>query len=686
MFTIPGIRPGEILNIYNIDDYPYDEVARKLKKYKKRYKAHYISECAAFDIETTSIKEPDDTYSGFMYNWQWCFRGYVVMGKRWEEFQEFINRIREAMKLDDDNILVCFVHNLAFEFQFFRLYFDIERVFARDKRDVVSCNIKGIEFRCSYVLSNMSFKKLCENSKGVTFYKQGEYDYKKMRTPDTPMSDSEYLYCYCDVAGLCQCIDFYLKSDRITTLPLTSTGFVRREFRDAVQANKKNWYRMRYARLTPKLYAMCNRAFRGGNTHANPRYSGILMHNGGSYDIKSSYPHQMMKPWFPTTKFLPRSVSKFEELLEGKKQALLFEITFYGLRMRHIGRVPYIARNKCSWYHDCDFDNGRIYRGDARMTITDIDFRCIDMCYTFDSYTVHELYSSKYGYLPKEFREKLMDYFRKKEQIKATPGYDEYIYSKTKNRINSSYGMMVSSMLRDSIRYTPDEEEPFSVEISDIQESLDAYYNNRKSFLQWQQGVWVTCLARYQLEEMLQIIGDDILYCDTDSAKFVGNYDDEVEEYNKKIREADENYEVPAFVEVNGKKVYLGEFEKEDPFDSFITQGAKKYAYVTSKDKKLHITVAGLNKHKGAEYFESIGGIEKFQVGTHIPEEYSGRTISYYCDRTDIETLTIDGCTFTRGASIGITETTYTLGVTDEYEKFRTSIQEDSEVWLTDFF
>ena len=40
----------------------------------------------------------------------------------------------------------------------------------------------GIEFRCSYALSNMSLQKFCENEVGVIHYKLDgdKYDYEKI--------------------------------------------------------------------------------------------------------------------------------------------------------------------------------------------------------------------------------------------------------------------------------------------------------------------------------------------------------------------------------------------------------------------------------------------------------------------------------------------------------------------------
>ena len=142
------------------------------------------------------------------------------------------------LKTSDSKRAVVYVHNLSYEFQFMKDFIEFDEIFARDAHKVMKCYAYkyGIEFRCSYFLSNMSLAKFCENSEGVIHYKLVDtYDYKKMRTPSTPMSITEKGYCYNDVRGLCECIRSLRKEDNLAEIPLTSTGYVRREFRRAMQ-------------------------------------------------------------------------------------------------------------------------------------------------------------------------------------------------------------------------------------------------------------------------------------------------------------------------------------------------------------------------------------------------------------------------------------------------------------------
>ena len=57
-------------------------------------------------------------------------------------------------------------------------------------------------------------------------------------------------------------------------------------------------------------------------------------------------------------------------------------------------------------------------------------------------------------------------------------------------------------------------------------------------------------------------------------------------------------------------------------------------------------------------------GFIAFSIGNEFHDV--GRTISWFNDEKPHE-ITVNGCTFTTASNIGITDTTYTLGVTREY-------------------
>ena len=68
-----------------------------------------------------------------------------------------------------------------------------------------------------------------------------------------------------------------------------------------------------------------------------------------------------------------------------------------------------------------------------------------------------------------------------------------------------------------------------------------------------------------------------------------------------------------------------------------------------------------MSKKKGAQ---AVATIDNFAIGRTYHD--IGRTTSWYNDEA-IKEITINGDTFTTASNIGILETTYTLGVTNEY-------------------
>ena len=96
-----------------------------------------------------------------------------------------------------------------------------------------------------------------------------------------------------------------LYDDTITSIPLTSTGYVRRECRNACKRDKgyRKWFNS--MRLTYNQYQICHSAFAGGITHANRFIVGTTVKgNIRHFDKKSFYPSTQMLEYFPVTKFV----------------------------------------------------------------------------------------------------------------------------------------------------------------------------------------------------------------------------------------------------------------------------------------------------------------------------------------------------------------------------------------------
>ena len=88
-------------------------------------KITYLNIESGFDIETTSTTVNGEKVA-FMYVWQIGI-GYgndVFYGRTWAELVELLHDLSLSLELDESKRLVIYVHNLAYEFQFMRKFFD----------------------------------------------------------------------------------------------------------------------------------------------------------------------------------------------------------------------------------------------------------------------------------------------------------------------------------------------------------------------------------------------------------------------------------------------------------------------------------------------------------------------------------------------------------------------------------
>ena len=600
----------------------------------------------------------------------------------------------------------------------------------------------GIEFRDSLALSNMTLEMFCKQSKGCIHQKAaGDLDYNVIRTAATPLSEKEQGYCYNDVAGLVECIRARMEQDTLAKIPMTSTGYVRRQTRNNMRGaylqERKDRDRMARnsrrnfldTRLSPDLYKLCKTAFRGGNTHANADNANRTLYwPVSSYDITSSYPAVMIEyDGFPVGAFShcddPDKMLDEDPMLE--QYACLIEVLFN--RVEYIGTsgIPYISEAKCehvlTTYTDDDGeevqfyreDNGRIRKAAAvHMVITDIDWRIIRQDYKAKSYIVKEIFYAPKGRLPEGLRYTVMELFRAKTILKGSKDPDEiYLYNRAKEMLNACFGMTTTKIDMDMVIYDPEhtaehDGNEFYCEEKSLDELIEKFYNSRNSFLSYQHGVWITAAARERLQYMLNIIGPDVVYCDTDSIKFIGDHDAEFEERNRYLQELAIEFEAYADNR-SGKRYYLGTWDKEETMLRFRTLGAKKYIcevweYIYYEDrektrewikgkskgnpvcgeweKRIKSTIAGVSKKAGAAFFQRAG-LDAFRIGTVITN--SGHLVAYRND-DPIHYITVDGCTMVTASNVALVDDTYTLGVSDSYLEILRSIFEEEKYIIID--
>ena len=674
----------EPATFYEVHDFPYADYQGYSVSPSKR--AEYADLIITFDIEVTTVDNYERPY-GFMYVWMMAICRpddtqvpLAVCGRRWEQWLLFLDELDKVLRLSETGrTAVIYVHYLSYEFQFIKDFLKWKTVFAKESRKVMYATAGPFEFRCSYYLTNKSLERFCKDEEVEHKKLAGHYNYNVLRTPDTELGDVELSYCFCDVVGLAEGIRRKLGDDNLATIPLTSTSYVRRDCRNAVKSNPDNWKWFQRTRLTPELYKMHKEEGRGGNTHGNRYLVGKIIENVRNFDIASSYPFQLLTKDYPSTRFTKIGVitqgAQLDTLIAEK--ACLFRVVFTELEVRPDVTVPYISFSKAMRHAKEVLFNGRVLFAQVlELTLNEIDWQIITRQYKFKQVAIRDMYIAGKAPLPQELRDVVLEYFRRKTLLK---GVDQYNYMKSKNNLNGIFGMAYTDIVREEVafqdgRWIPADE----LEKPDIGEVLRKFYKNRNNFLPYSIGPWTTAHARADLQRLIDIAEDAEIYSDTDSCKVYDIDEEAFQALNESIRKVAE--EKGAYVDVNGKRVYMGIFDEDPPYKRFRTLGAKKYAY-EDQEGKLHITVAGVNPKVGAEYLAEHGGLEAFKPNFIWPAGHSGRTTSWYND-TEIHQITVDGCTFTTASNIGIKNGEYRLGITDE---FKENSDVDANMLLTDF-
>lgn len=624
---------------------------------------YYLNMECAFDIETSSFRNEYDEKKACMYIWQFAIKGKCYIGRTWQDFVTFIRLLIGRYSLSYKRRLIVYVHNLSYEFAWINQWLKCDNVFATDVRKVLYFLAEEcIEFRCSYFLSGMGLRKTAEN---LVYHKirklndedeeEKDLDYRIVRTPATPLNESEIAYCVNDVliinAYINEQIQIY---GDITKIPLTNTGRVRNRIKEAVKSDERSAKWLRSQRMTYDEYEMARFCFQGGFTHANAHYVGkTITKTVASYDFASSYPAVFLSERFPsrTAMDLTEYDMPFELIVEnGLKRDIgyMFECEITGLREK-FKYEHYLSVSKCYQTENVEEENGRIVNADyLRTVMTNIDAEIFVKCYDYDEIKVNRCYGYTLDYLPKPYIETTYDLFVAKSTLKNVKG-KEVEYQLKKGELNSLYGMSASAVIRDRIVF---DDEGWSEEELTEQEGIEQiikYNRKRDKFCIYMYGVFCTAYARHNLWEGILEFGSDYIYSDTDSIKCINakSHDSFIASYNQRITQKITDcmsfygleYNIPK--NNKGADCYLGIWDCEwDDVKKFKTLGAKRYLYQDSEGE-LHLTCAGVNKKRGAKYLASLTNpFRAFSRNLVFPADMSGRVESFYIDQEYREVVT----------------------------------------------
>lgn len=651
----------EYLKPYEFIEKPELFIDSEIKQIKQ---SKYINIGSAFDTETSHI----DEHHSIMYMWQFAIGDIYIIGREWFEFIELLDCLHDYLKLDANRKLFCFVHNLSYEWAFIRKHLQYaydtkhqkNRVFATEERKIIYFEtIQNVEFRDSLILTQRPLKALPSaynlNCEKLT----GEIDYNLKLTSKSALSDAYIAYGISDVKILVELFEKYVKREFLSKqikCPLTSTGVVRDELKrtfktqpEKIRKAHKNM--MKKAFPNQKEYEnLFKWVFRGGYVHSNIETVNetIVCSLSGSQDFKSSYPAVLLQYDYPE-RFCEKDSAFFDKIKYNRKY--LKENAFYG---------TFVFKNICAKYpHSIESvnklykydskslvaDNGRLVKCDEiTVCLTEQDWLNYVEWYDFESVKcISKLRVASKKPLPTWFKDLILKYF----YLKETCDKDSIEYKLAKARLNSFYGMCVTSIINKSYTYENDvmtlTDDGTTFEKLASKEILLPFY-----------GIWCTAYARRNLLRGAFLpfckVGSShqVYYGDTDSCKYeniIGNeyifksYNDRIERINKRMYVG--KYDRSLFMNI-------GKFDFEHKYFKQKFLGAKRYMTTYTKYNKekyelfTEVTVSGCVKGSLQQYCleNNLDIYEEFHDGMKLDTTHSHKLTSYYND----DAFSIDVC------------------------------------------
>ena len=641
------------------------EAEKPIYDFKNRI--YYYNLPCAFDIETTNITNDPKNRMAFPYHMQLMIKDVFITCRTIEQLGQVFSDIQQKYGLGGKKRLIMYVHNLSFEFQYIRCYFHFCDCMSKSQRQVfkVFFDQFGIEMRDSCVLSGMNLAKTAENltwPEHSSIRKlKGDLDYSLIRFPSTRLTDAERGYCFNDVKIICcyieEQIDMY--GGKITNIPLTNTGRVRRHVRNACfhkvpdekTGKKFSPYKRMIRRLTldPCEYGYLKGAFLGGYTHANAMYSTKVLKDVHSIDFTSSYPTVMMSEQYPMSKgkwIDDLNITSYDDFVKFLNDRLaVVDVELWNIETKPEVPDDYLSDSRARKKQDVEQNNGRIHKASyINVLLTNIDLEMVVKSYSFTSIKINSGWFYYKDYLPKEIIECVLEFYWDKTTLKGIKGQEaEYLLKK--GMLNSLYGMCVTDICKDKENCTF--ENGWTTDKADIDAEIDKYNNDPNRFLSYAWGVFITAYARRNLFTGIMSMGKDYVYCDTDSIKFL-NMDAHkayIEDYNssiiRKCTECLEYWDLdPAMLAPKNQKgevKQIGIWDYEGRYDYFKTLGCKRY--LTYKDGEFDLTCAGLPTKAGLNSLLADGTdvqqvFNKFNQEFEIPAPDAGKLGHAYVDNS----------------------------------------------------
>ena len=646
-----------------------------------KFSNNYWDLKCGFDIETTTYID-----RAYMYIWQIGINNKAFYGNTWEEFNDCLNIIncyidylnrqkaKEKHKKEFKAQAICFIHNIAFEWQFVRKEISITDVFLKSLREPLYFESNNIKFLDTFQITHMSLAKLakryCTTQKMV-----GDIDYTILRnaTDGKNLTDKEMKYCENDVIILCEFAEYYFnKYLSNNELIYTETSIVRhtlkKAFKEQNQLTKQDIFEM-FPKSFNEYLVYMEYLFAGGWVKSSVDAFGKILSNIKCKDITSSYPAQIAHRYYPVSKFKSIKIDSkqmFNNMLN--RYCCILDVTLFNVKKTTIHSIISTSKIVNNDTGRILVDNGRIAEVEkVRLLMTELDWDIFNKFYDYDKFkiVINSFKIAVRGKLPSYVVSTMLDAYERKEELKLQ-GKD---YFNEKCFVNMFYGCFVTKIHKFNYIFKNGE----------ITKELNDYYRQiRSSVLSPFWGIWCTSWARYQELSAVYANADCVVYGDTDSVKghdmpddYFNNYNAEQIEKNKKLCEKyNKNFELIK---------ELGCWDTEPTYKLFKTIGCKRYIGF-DENNKLSVTIAGvpkgtlekivgINPDKNKKYYtnsqKALEVMELLKDGQSFSNCKTGATYNDN-EHSDI----INGELMVSKSSVAINNIDFTIKVSKEYNDY----------------
>ena len=633
------------------DDFNYkclDNILYVIRPGKKQNQKTYNDCIIMFDTETSrkrikASRQVNKLPSGLkarenhVVAWTISIRAFnknivTLWGHKPSTLVDTMQKIHDSMK---GEVTVMYAHNLSYDHWFCRRFMYIkwgtpeQQLNIKPHYPLYLEFANGIQLRDSLILGQRKLERWAsdmdvEHKKAV-----GKWDYNKLRSQKSRYTKDELEYIEHDTLAGVECIDklMGILNKSIYSMPFTSTGIIRDKL---FQIARKHGAHDLFLRIAPTFdqYVKLTKLFHGGYVHANRFYIDffidILIQ---CYDFVSSYPFCMLAYKYPMEAFSKVKDCKIEDILQSADTcAFMFKLCGYKAKLKKLDHVmPALQFSKCleNTVINPKLDNGRILECDYfEIYLNEIDLAVINDQYKFEGHICVEVEAAAKDYLPRWFTDFIFELFKEKCELP-----DGVLRNLKKSEVNGCYGMTVQKSIKDVIK-----ENYESTDITEAYEVLrpeddkehekeqrkeyEKFLKKRTSILSYAWGCWVTSYAYRNVHELNKCLKDEnknadfydddftlLMYNDTDSAYAHGWDEKKIQAYNDNCLNLLRQNGYDKIV-IGERTFVLGSAEHKplkDDYTEFKTMGAKRYAGRRKDDGKIHITVAGVPKEKGAE-------------------------------------------------------------------------------------